>query len=110
MAEVTADTVADLPRTVCGAIAKEQRDFLFVYGVGDHGGGPTRRDLERLQKMNEWRLFPEIRFDTYRNFLDKMEQYIDRFPVYEGEANFINQPSSKVQHHPEPAEDGKQTV
>ena len=89
LAEVTADTVADLPRTVCGAIAKEQRDFLFVYGVGDHGGGPTRRDLERLQKMNEWRLFPEIRFDTYRNFLDKMEQYIDRFPVYEGEANFI---------------------
>ena len=31
---------------------------LGIYGVGDHGGGPTRRDLERIRDMQTWPLFP----------------------------------------------------
>ena len=27
-------------------------DWLLVYGVGDHGGGPTRRDLRRIMDMD----------------------------------------------------------
>ena len=34
--------------------------MLKVYGVGDHGGGPTRRDVEKLIEMNKWPVFPTI--------------------------------------------------
>lgn len=32
--------------------------LLKVYGVGDHGGGPTRRDLKKLLDMAAWPLYP----------------------------------------------------
>ena len=39
-----------------------------VYGVGDHGGGPTRRDLLMLEEMNSWPVFPTLEFSTSRAF------------------------------------------
>ena len=37
---------------------------LFVYGVGDHGGGPTRRDVEGTIDIPSWPLYPTIKFGT----------------------------------------------
>jgi len=34
------------------------RDYLNLYGVGDHGGGPTREDVRTIIEMNEWPVFP----------------------------------------------------
>ena len=31
---------------------------LIVYGVGDHGGGPTRRDLDRIVELAKWPIMP----------------------------------------------------
>ena len=63
--------------------------MLRVYGVGDHGGGPTRRDLERIQDMNSWPVFPTFRFGTYHEFFRAAEQAADRLPVIQGELNFV---------------------
>ncbi|GBF72506.1 alpha-mannosidase [Paenibacillus sp. 598K] len=63
--------------------------YLKVYGVGDHGGGPTRRDLERLIDMNDWPIYPRLRFGTYREFFALAEKVADRFPVVRGEQNFV---------------------
>ena len=41
---------------------------LFVYGVGDHGGGPTRRDVERIIDMSSWPLYPTISSALMRIF------------------------------------------
>ncbi|MDG0814595.1 glycoside hydrolase family 38 N-terminal domain-containing protein [Cohnella rhizosphaerae] len=65
------------------------KTYLKVYGVGDHGGGPTRRDLERLQDMNDWPIYPRLRFGTYREFFAMADAIADRFPVMRGEQNFI---------------------
>ncbi len=62
---------------------------LFVYGVGDHGGGPTRRDLSRLLDMREWPLMPTLEFGTFRRFFDSLNERRERFPVVEGELNFV---------------------
>lgn len=62
---------------------------LHVYGVGDHGGGPTRRDVERLLDMNQWPIFPKFTLVTYREFFEAMEEYRGQLPVYEGEMNCI---------------------
>lgn len=62
---------------------------LVVYGVGDHGGGPTRRDLERAIEMHEWPIFPDIRFGTIREFFKLAETVRENLPVVEHELNFI---------------------
>jgi len=62
---------------------------LHVYGVGDHGGGPTRRDLERMKDMQSWPIYPQLRFGTYREFFALAEQAADRLPVVRGEQNFV---------------------
>lgn len=63
--------------------------FLHVYGVGDHGGGPTRRDLERMQDMNDWPIYPNLRFGTYAEYFRLAEQIEDKLPIVRGEQNFV---------------------
>jgi alpha-mannosidase len=62
---------------------------LKVYGVGDHGGGPTRRDIERLLDMRSWPVFPEISFGTYGEFFKLLSEIEDKLPVVTGELNFV---------------------
>ena len=66
-------------------------DFLRVYGVGDHGGGPTRRDLERITDMMSWPIYPTLRFATYKDFFDAVNVHREKFPVVERELNFVFQ-------------------
>ncbi len=63
--------------------------FLKVFGVGDHGGGPTRRDVERLQEIASWPIMPTVLFSTFGAFFKDFEQYRDLLPVVEGEINFV---------------------
>ncbi len=62
---------------------------LVVYGVGDHGGGPTRRDVEMALEMQSWPIFPAIKFGTFREFFKQAEALWDKLPVLEHELNFI---------------------
>jgi len=63
--------------------------MLRVYGIGDHGGGPTRRDLKRLTDMMTWPLFPTIIFSSYHKFFDIIAKKRDNFPIKDHELNFI---------------------
>ncbi len=60
---------------------------LKVYGVGDHGGGPTQSDIEMLVDMNQWPLMPTLQFSTYSAFFNDID-HAD-FPIFEGEINPI---------------------
>ena len=62
---------------------------LIVYGVGDHGGGPTRRDVEAAIDMQGWPIFPRVEFSTFRQFFHEAEAVRDALPIVEGEQNFI---------------------
>ena len=64
--------------------------LLKVYGVGDHGGGPSRRDIERLLDMQSWPVYPTILFSTYHAFFDEFKRkYGDSLPVRQTEMNAI---------------------
>lgn len=63
--------------------------LLNVYGVGDHGGGPTRRDVERLSDMATWPIMPTVLFSTYAAFFAELEKFREQMPVREGELNFL---------------------
>ena len=63
--------------------------FLFVYGVGDHGGGPTRRDVDRIIAISQWPIMPTVKFSTYSNFFHALEASRDVLDIREGEMNFV---------------------
>lgn len=62
---------------------------LKMYGVGDHGGGPTRRDIERWMEMQTWPLMPEIKFGTFAEFYGELEKVREQLPVVSQELNYI---------------------
>ncbi len=63
------------------------REWLQVYGVGDHGGGPTRRDLRMLSEMDSWPVYPRLRFSTVKRFFQHLETLKD-LPVLKHELNY----------------------
>lgn len=63
--------------------------YLCVYGVGDHGGGPSRRDIERIIEYSKWPLAPVMRFGTFREFFDTVSVQRDDFPVIQRELNCL---------------------
>ncbi|MCD9025790.1 alpha-mannosidase [Cohnella silvisoli] len=63
--------------------------MLRVYGVGDHGGGPTRRDIERIMDMSNWPIYPTVAFGTFREFFRLTDSIINRLPEVTGERNFV---------------------
>lgn len=65
------------------------KTIMKVYGVGDHGGGPTRRDLRMLLQMAKWPVYPRIELGTFAAFFKEISQYRDSFPVVKQELNCI---------------------
>ncbi|HUS90321.1 MAG TPA: glycoside hydrolase family 38 C-terminal domain-containing protein, partial [Phycisphaerae bacterium] len=59
-----------------------------VYGVGDHGGGPTRRDLRRCHEMDAWPIYPRFKLATTRAYYQALEAQADKLPELAGELNF----------------------
>ena len=62
---------------------------LVVYGVGNHGGGATRRDIERAIEMSEWEIYPNIKFGTLREYFKLAEAVRDNLNVLDKEMNYI---------------------
>ncbi|MBR4889159.1 MAG: alpha-mannosidase, partial [Clostridia bacterium] len=69
----------------CGGL----KTALIVYGVGNHGGGPTRRDIETMLEMQQWPIFPTLKFGTIREYFEVAETVRDKVPVIDHELNAI---------------------
>ena len=65
------------------------KTLLKVYGVGDHGGGPTRRDINRFIEMNSWPLYPKFTFGKLKNYFEILEKSREKFHVLDNEINFL---------------------
>ncbi|MGJ3254451.1 MAG: alpha-mannosidase [Elainellaceae cyanobacterium] len=50
---------------------------LWLPGVGDHGGGPTRDMLEVARQWQQSPLFPTLEFSSARDFLDQISAKTD---------------------------------
>lgn len=84
---IVPETAIGLPRmaTLCGGL----RTGMAVYGVGDHGGGPTRRDLNRALEMQQWPVFPKLKFARMHDYFAVAEGVREKLPVVEHELNSI---------------------
>ncbi len=64
------------------------KDALMVYGVGNHGGGPTREMIQEAVKMMAKKDLPGLKFSTATEFFKKLETYdLSKIPVIEDELN-----------------------
>lgn len=65
------------------------KKVLKVYGVGDHGGGATRRDIETFIDMNKWPLMPTFKFSSYGEFFAYLEASEPVVAELTGEQNYV---------------------
>ncbi|GAB4380214.1 MAG: alpha-mannosidase [Elainellaceae cyanobacterium] len=58
---------------------------LWLPGVGDHGGGPTRDMLETAQRWQRSPFFPQLEFSTMADFLTEIRAASPPLPVWKDE-------------------------
>jgi len=64
------------------------KDTLWVYGVGNHGGGPTRENINEALKWMSSPNKPNVKFSTATQFFKKLESYdLTKIPVIDQELN-----------------------
>jgi alpha-mannosidase len=70
--------------------AMEQRHgvrmVIVPFGVGDHGGGPSREDIEKIRELQQTDLAPTVRMSTAAEFLRDIRKRGDlELPVLDDE-------------------------
>jgi alpha-mannosidase len=64
-------------------------DWLNVYGIGNHGGGPTRVEIEYLQETVTWPIYPSVTFGTAKGWYEKVAASdLSHLPVLDHELNY----------------------
>ncbi|MEZ5415044.1 MAG: glycoside hydrolase family 38 C-terminal domain-containing protein [Opitutaceae bacterium] len=78
---------AELRKAAEVGFAPGMNHGMFFYGVGNHGGGPTRAQLERIRRLQQDPDLPELRFSTVGRFFAAIENEpaFATVPVVRGE-------------------------
>ena len=65
-------------------------EMMYLYGVGDHGGGPTRTMLDSASRlMSPDVVFPKVEFSTASGFLNDITKRHDlEIPIWKNELYF----------------------
>jgi alpha-mannosidase len=64
------------------------KDFLLLYGEGDHGGGPRANDLEAITRLRRASGQPRLEFANPEKYFQKIVGQGFELPVVKGELNF----------------------
>jgi len=56
-----------------------------LYGVGDHGGGPTRQHFEQIKKMKSLGAYPTVYHNDLDSYMDRIDNKYPGMPVYKNE-------------------------
>src|SRR5205823_11312990 len=50
------------------------KDMIWVYGVGNHGGGPTRENIDAALGFQKLSFLPTVKFSTATQFFKNVEK------------------------------------
>jgi len=70
-------------------IAPDKNRILHITGVGDHGGGPSRAEIELVHELNRLPDYPAVKFTTAGTFFNRLSGEMDGRPTHKGEMQFI---------------------
>ena len=65
--------------------------MLYLFGVGDHGGGPTRAMLDQADRLRDANtVFPKIEFSTAKDFFSDLQKELPNLniPTWKDELYF----------------------
>jgi alpha-mannosidase len=64
------------------------KDMLWVYGVGNHGGGPTRENIQAAIGFQKTPFLPNVKFSTAAAFFHQLEKYdLSKIPTVKTDMN-----------------------
>lgn len=81
---INAATKNDLDR-----LSPVKHRILVPTGVGDHGGGPTLKDIAMIHKLDSTPHYPIIKFTTAESFFKASSKEMDGRPTHRGDMEFI---------------------
>jgi alpha-mannosidase len=64
------------------------RDYLLLYGEGDHGGGPRDSDLEAIRKFRKDKTQPRLEFASPERYFEALRKLPLEIPTVAEELNF----------------------
>ncbi len=68
--------------SIYGTNIMNSPQMLYLYGVGDHGGGPTRTMLDQANRLRDPKtVFPKIDFSTAKEFFADLNQELPKLKV-----------------------------
>ena len=70
---------------------KDSPQMLYLFGIGDHGGGPTRAMLDEADRLRDPNtVFPKIEFSTAKEFFADLNQELPslKVPTWKDELYF----------------------
>lgn len=81
-------------RNVVSVATEIARDYginssMYLFGVGDHGGGPTRRDILTKMELDKRPAIPSLIFSSAENFYNEALKDKTNYPVIKDELNPI---------------------
>jgi alpha-mannosidase len=69
--------------------ANDIRDVCFFYGIGDHGGGPTRQDLLAIRALGKAPAFPAVGCSTVMDYVTALRASRAPLPVARGGTDHV---------------------
>lgn len=79
----------DLVEAALHALKHGHQHSLHFHGVGDHGGGPARHNLDSLRRFQSCPLLPSANCSTLAAYTQSLLDSGVSLPVYRGELNTI---------------------
>jgi len=77
--------------SIYGKSLPEKPEMMHLYGVGDHGGGPTRIMLDHADQLRaQDAVYPKLEFSFARDFFSDLEKKLPsmQVPTWDGELYF----------------------
>ncbi|MDF1513726.1 MAG: glycoside hydrolase family 38 C-terminal domain-containing protein, partial [Anaerolineae bacterium] len=72
----------------CQDSMHETNQAMCFYGVGNHGGGPTRVNIETIKSLNRHADLPALQFTTTQAFFDALSTDENEFPIITNELQY----------------------
>lgn len=79
------DELRDHVKRCAGEIKDEQGSIMCFYGVGNHGGGPTKKNIDSIHEMNQEADMPELVLSSPNQYFEDVKKSGRKLPVVYGE-------------------------
>lgn len=61
---------------------------MCFYGVGDHGGGPTKEDIKYIREHKNFSANVELKFSSPDKYFEEIKEKVKKLPVVEDELQY----------------------